>query len=179
MQNENELDAVLEQAFSGPDAEYLEEIRVTMQKECPTYEKLLDVAANLFWNLSQSDAGLDHLATEARDFAAAEKLLADPSIKAEERMALLEQTAGRAARIARAAIALRKSAVAQRGGIAKAEVSAEQDRAIIAQYNDHTELHGLSGDKAATSLIDKHPEITTDLGISFRRIADLIRAQRK
>lgn len=179
MQNEQELDKVLKQAFSGPDAEHLKEIRATMQMECSTYEKLLNVAANLFWDLSQSDAGLEYLANEAQGYTKAEKLLADSSLDAHQRMTQLEAISNKAARIAQAAIALRKSSIAQRGGVAKANLSAAQDQTIIAAYDEHAELHGLSGDAAATSLIDKHPEITTDIGISYRRIANLIRAQRK
>lgn len=53
---------------------------------------------------------------------------------------------------------------------------AVEDQKILALYRDRNELHGLSGDAAATRLIHKYPELYE---FSFRRIANLIRKEIK
>lgn len=163
------------EVFEGTPDELIRRNREFLKEAYPTYETLLDAAANYLFMVFQLGAESQGLFDESLLNA----LVNSDDLSIDKRLSALENSTSATAGTINKAIGLHKSSAAQRGGKAKAEISAAQDRAIIEQYNDHTELHGLSGDKAATSLIDKHPEITADLGISHRRIANLIRAERK
>ncbi len=162
--------------FDDEDYDHRQATETRLRNSFPSYDELIGYALANEKALSDtyflSVALLD-------EFEIANSILANELLSADSRLEKIDRVAKRASAIVRASISLRKSSVAEGGGKALAGKRAAQDQAILDEYFKHSELHELSGDQAATHLIDKHPEVTSDLGISHRRIANLIRKSRK
>ena len=176
----NKQRKAIEAAVEKQKHQYIELLRRKYQ----THDELLDAVAELlflkFGDKPPADffsIGLSHTSLFSEGLL--DEIINAEQVPVESRLEVLDGWQGPESKTIKSAINLRKTSVSQRGGKAKAEINAAQDREIVAKYVDHKELHVLSSDKAATQLIDKHPEITVDLGISYRRVADLIRKQRK
>lgn len=178
MQKQTDILKIFKQSFDELDPEVVAEAKDIILAKQLSYDELAHQTAWLWVHLNVADFALERLHEEFKSFHIVETIVGSP-LTAEQRTAALAAFDNRYATFAKQAIAAQRASVAGRGGKAKAAITEAENRAILEAYQEHTELHHMSGSRAADHLMDKHPEITRDKAISHRRITDLIVGSRK